>query len=108
MLGAMRHSGRAHQNVRRAGRWQPGGASGFALFIEILAQEAMRSLTASEDEQTGSAVADSVSVASKKRSVPRVSPVIAQDAEKPNGIQPAHPTTNTPRASDACQKRLFD
>jgi hypothetical protein len=49
-----------------------------------------------------------VSVASKKRSVPRVSPVNAQDAEKPNGIQPAHPTTNTPRESDARQKRLFD
>jgi len=51
MLGAMRHDGRAHQIARRTGRDRLGDDSGFALFIEILAREAMRSLAASEDEQ---------------------------------------------------------
>jgi len=111
MLGAMRHDGRANQIARRTGRrGRPGSDSGFALFIEILAREAIRSLTASEDEQPRTSVADDESDASKKRSAPRVSPVVAQDAENPSGIQPAHPTINAPRASEAgaCQKRLFD
>jgi hypothetical protein len=108
MLGAMRHDGRANQIAGRTGRGRPGSDSGFALFIEILAREAMRSLTASEDEQPRTPVADDVSDATKKRSAPRVSSIVAQEADRPNGIQPAHPTSNTPRASDACQKRLFD
>jgi hypothetical protein len=108
MLGAMRYGGRANQIARGAGRRRPVGDLGFALFIEILAREAMRSLTASEDEQPRPSVTDDVSDATKKRSAPRVSPIVAQDAEKPNGIQPAYPTINAPRASEACQKRLFD
>jgi hypothetical protein len=108
MLGAMRYGGRANQIARGAGRRRPVGDSGFALFIEILAREAMRSLTASEDEQPRPSVADDVSDTIKKRSAPRVSSIVAQEADRPNGIQPAYPTSNTPRASDACQKRLFD
>jgi hypothetical protein len=108
MLSTMRHGGRANQIARRAGRGQPGGDSGFALFIEILAREALSSLTASEDKQPGTSVADDASAAIKKRSAPPASPGVAQDAEQPTCIQPAHPTSNTARASDARQKRLFD
>jgi len=107
---ARRHETRRSRTPdRKENRARPAGDdSGFALFIEILAREAMRSLTASEDEQPRPSVADDVSDATKKRSAPRVSSIVAQEADRPNGIPPAHPTSDTPRASDASQKRLFD
>jgi hypothetical protein len=108
MLRSMKDRGRARQIGNRVGPGKLGSDSGFAIFIEILAREAVRSLTTSEDEQSGTCVANSAPAMSKKRASSIVPPAIAQDAGKPACIQPPQPTGNKASGSDARQGRLFD
>jgi hypothetical protein len=108
MLTSMKDRGRAGQFANRAGPGKFGTDAGFSLFVEILAREAVRSLTTSEDEQPGTCVANSASAMSKKGASPIVPLAIAQDVGKPACIQPPQPTGNNANGSDARQERLFD
>jgi hypothetical protein len=108
MLGSMKDRGRARQFANRAGPEKLGTDAGFSLFVEILAREAVRSLTASEGDQPGTIVANGAPATCKKRASSVVPPAIAQDAGKPVGVQLPQFTGNKANASDARQGRLFD
>jgi hypothetical protein len=108
MLGSMKDRGCARQFANRAGPGKLGTDVGFSLFVEILAREAVRSLTTSEDEQPGTCVANDAPATSKTRSSSIAPPAIDQDAAKPARIQPAQPKGNKVNTSDARQGRLFD
>jgi hypothetical protein len=104
----MNDRGRTRETANRVGPGKLGNDSGFAIFVEILAREAVRSLTTSEDERPGTFVANGAPATRRKRASSIVPSAIAQDAGKPACIQPSQPTGNKANASDACQGRLFD
>jgi hypothetical protein len=104
----MKDRGRARQIANRVGPVKLGCDSGFAIFVEILAREAVRSLNTSEDEQPGTCVANDAPATSKTRSSSIAPPANDQDAGKAACIQPAQPKGNKANASDARQGSLFD
>jgi hypothetical protein len=104
----MKDRGRARQIANRVGPGKLGSDSGFAIFVEILAREAARSLTASEGDQPGTFVANGAPATCKKRASYTAPPAIAQDAGKAVGVQLPQSTGNKANAPDARQGRLFD
>jgi hypothetical protein len=76
MLMSMKDRACARQFAKRAGLGKLGSDSGFALFVEILAREAVRSLIASEDEQPRTRAARDAPATSKKP-LSRIADIVA-------------------------------
>lgn len=104
----MQNRDRAVQIVKRAGSRRLGSDPGFSLFIEIVAREAVRSITSHEEAQPRMCAGPDASIINKKPS-PGITPsAIAQGPEEPASSRPANPTEGKARFPAARQERLFD
>lgn len=110
MLWRMKNRVRVNQPARRAGPGKLGGDSGFALFVEILAREAVRSLAPAEGNPANTSVNHNVPAAGKKHSAaaPVPSAHSIYHAVQLARIQPAHPTGDQGSPPPGRQGRLFD
>lgn len=110
MLLRMKERVHVNQTARKAGAGKLNGDSGFALFVEILAREAVRSLAPAEDNPASTAVNHDVPTTKKKHSplAPVPSAPSIHHAAKPARIQPCHPKGDHGSLPANCQGSLFD
>ena len=109
MLSRMKDRVRVNQSARRAGLGKLGGDSGFALFVEILARDAVRALASAEGDPESTAGIHGMPATKKKHS-PTSSvasaPSIHHAAQPP--IQPTHPACDQGSPPLGRQGSLFD
>lgn len=108
MLRRMQNRDRALQNIKRVESGKLGSDPGFSLFVEILARDAVRSLTTHEGAQPRTCTGPDASTVNKRPS-PGSSPrAISQSPKESASSRPTKRTEGKAKLPAACQGRLFD